>query len=223
MTQNAKYGCLPKIGSRAPDFSGDGTYGQVSLSDFNGRWLVFFSHPSDFTPVCATEMLAFARAYPEFEEMDCDLLGLSVDSIPAHLAWMENIRKNTGVILPFAIISDPKGDIARRYGMTSPEESKNATTRTLFIIDPEQNVRAALNYPISAGRSVEEVKRLLCAIQTGDASGAVTPADWKKGDAVMKKEPGNYQTILSEGADGSNGAAGGYRLDWYMCFCDLPE
>lgn len=209
--------CLPQIGAPAPNFTVLTTFGQKSLSDYRGRWLVFFSHPGDFTPVCTTEFIAFAEQYKAFQRRNTDLIGLSIDSNPSHLAWVYNIQKNTGVEIPFPIIADRDGSVARLYGMISPSASSTATVRTVFIIDPDGILRTILYYPLSVGRSIPEILRIIDALQTVDKENVVTPANWRPGDSVIVKPPVTYPTLLKR----VNNPHGLDCIDWYLCFRDL--
>lgn len=169
------------IGMKAPDFIANTTFGPIKLSDYKGKWVVFFSHPGDFTPVCTTEFIAFAQAYPQFVARNVQLLGLSIDSNPSHLAWVYTIFVNTGVTIPFPVIADRSGEISRQYGMIAPDASTQETVRNVFIIDPEQKVRAILIYTLTNGRSIPEILRLVDALQTTDRDKVVTPANWQPG------------------------------------------
>ena len=144
-----------KIGQKAPDFEATTTFGQRTLNDYKGKWLVFFSHPGDFTPVCTTEMIAFSRAYTYFQQINTELLGLSIDSNPSHLAWMYDIYCKTGIQLPFPIVADRNGQIARKYGMISNDISTTETVRNVFIIDDKGIVRTIFVYPLNVGSSFE--------------------------------------------------------------------
>ncbi|MEE2651813.1 MAG: peroxiredoxin, partial [Pseudomonadota bacterium] len=157
---------LPRINEPAPDFNALTTDGQKQLSDYRGKWLVLFSHPADFTPVCTTEFIAFAKAAPDFAALNCELLGLSIDSIHSHIAWMRNIQQNFGVEIPFPIIEDLKMDVAKAYGMIHPGAGDTSAVRATFIIDPNGVLRAMVYYPMSNGRSIPEFLRLLEALQT---------------------------------------------------------
>lgn len=174
------------IGSRAPAFSARTTMGTRLLSDYRGRWLVFFSHPADFTPVCTSEFIAFSKAGDEFQALGCDLLALSVDSLFSHIAWARAIEADFQVPVPFPIAEDPSMAIARAYGMISPDASDSATVRATFVIDPDGIVRAILWYPMSTGRSVREILRLVEALQTSDEYAVSTPEGWRKGDDVIE-------------------------------------
>lgn len=193
----------------APPFEGLSTHGPVRLSDYAGRWLVFFAHPADFTPVCASEFVAFARRAEEFRALDCELLGLSVDSVYAHLAWTESIREHFGVSIPFPILADVSTQIARRYGMMSGESAPLTTVRALFIIDPRSILRAMLYYPNSTGRSVDEVLRMLQALQVADRAHVVTPEGWLPGQETVEPAPTTAADL-----DTRRGVTYGC-VDWY--------
>jgi peroxiredoxin (alkyl hydroperoxide reductase subunit C) len=176
---------LPRINEPAPDFTALTTDGEKSLSDYRGKWLVLFSHPADFTPVCTTEFMAFAKAAPEFAKRNCELLGLSIDSIHSHIAWMRNIKQNFGVEIPFPIIEDLKMNVANAYGMIHPGAADTSAVRATFIIDPNGVLRAMVYYPMSNGRSIPEFLLLLEALQTSDENGVATPEGWQPGDKVI--------------------------------------
>lgn len=166
-----------KIGMSAPDFEANSSFGPIKLSDYKGKWLVFFSHPGDFTPVCTTEIIAFSKAYTYFEKINTCLLGISVDSNPSHLAWIYDIYCKTGIKVPFPIISDLNGTIARKYGMISSNVSTTETVRNVFIIDDSGIIRAILIYPMNIGRFIPEILRLVMALQYSDENNASTPAN----------------------------------------------
>ena len=196
------------IGARAPLFAARTTMGERKLSDYRGRWLVFFSHPADFTPVCTSEFVAFSRAFDAFAALGCDLLGMSVDSLQSHFAWARSIEERFGVRVPFPIAEDPSMVIAKAYGMLQPEASDSSTVRATFVIDPEGVVRAIVWYPLSVGRSVDEVLRLLDALQTAEREGALTPEGWRTGDPLIDATPLSF-------ADLSTFAPGPDAPDWY--------
>lgn len=177
------------IGSAAPRFSTRTTMGNRSLDDYRGRWLVFFSHPADFTPVCTSEFVAFSKHYREFQELDCDLLALSVDSLFSHIAWVRSIKERFGVSVPFPITEDPSMAIAAAYGMIHPDAGDASTVRATFVIDPEGVIRAMVWYPMSIGRSVAEILRLVHALQTSDREAASTPEGWRPGDDLIEPAP----------------------------------
>ncbi len=201
---------LPRINEAAPDFRATTTMGERRLSDYAGKWLILFSHPADFTPVCTTEFVAFAKSHDRFQALDCELLGLSLDSAYAHLAWIRNIKENFAIDIPFPVIADVSKKVAHDYGMIQGPESEVATVRATFFIDPAGTVRAIVYYPMATGRSIEELLRLLAALQTSDAHDVVTPEGWQPGDKVMVKPPA---TIAEANARDS---AGGDGTDWYL-------
>ncbi|MGO1246854.1 MAG: peroxiredoxin [Oceanisphaera sp.] len=176
---------LPRLNERAPEFNVLTTDGMKQLDDYQGKWLVLFSHPADFTPVCTTEFIAFAKMAPEFNKRNCELLGLSIDSHHSHIAWMRNIKDKFGVEVPFPIIADLKMDVARAYGMIHPGAADTSAVRATFLIDPNGILRAMVYYPMSNGRSISEFLRLLDALQTSDEHGVATPEGWQPGDKVI--------------------------------------
>jgi peroxiredoxin (alkyl hydroperoxide reductase subunit C) len=202
---------LPRIGDPAPSFEADSTFGTLRLEDFQGSWLIFFSHPADFTPVCTTEFISFAKIYPQLREMGVELLGLSVDSVTAHIAWVRNIEEKFGVKIPFPVIADLDKKVSMLYGMIMPGESKTETSRCVFIIDPKGVLRAMIYYPLTTGRNMAEILRLVQALQTTDQHAVATPANWQPGEPVIVPPP---KTI--EGAE-ERLQAGFDCTDWYFC------
>jgi len=176
---------MPRLNEPAPAFNAPTTDGVKTLEDYKGKWLVLFSHPADFTPVCTTEFMAFAKMAPEFNKRNCELLGLSIDSHHSHIAWMRNIKEKFGVEIPFPIIADLKMEVAQAYGMIHPGAADTSAVRATFMIDPEGILRAMVYYPMSNGRSIPEFLRLLDALQTSDEHGVATPEGWKPGDKVI--------------------------------------
>lgn len=175
-----------RIGDFAPDFEARSTAGPVRLSGFRGRWLVLFSHPADFTPVCTTEFVALARETSAFEARDCALMALSVDSLFSHFAWLRMIRDRFGTEVRFPIVEDPTLVIGRAFGMVSAQDSDSATVRTTFFIDPRGVIRAMTCYPANLGRSVPEMLRILDGLQAIDAQGALAPANWQPGEPMLQ-------------------------------------
>lgn len=204
-----------KIGQKAPEFDAITSFGPKSLNDYKGKWLVLFSHPGDFTPVCTTEMIAFARAYTYFQKLNTELLGLSIDSNPSHLAWIYDIYCRTGIELPFPIIADRSGQIARKYGMISNDVSSTETVRTVFIIDDKQIVRTILIYPLNVGRFIPEILRTVQALQMADCSGGSTAANWMPGQPVIVPAPKTFNELLERQNyinENQNG------ISWYLSF-----
>jgi peroxiredoxin (alkyl hydroperoxide reductase subunit C) len=218
---------MPLIGELAPSFEATTTQGHVSFpGDYKGKWVVLFSHPGDFTPVCTTEFLMFSAKYPEFRAINCELLGLSVDSNFSHIAWLRAIQEKIkykgmeNVVVPFPIIADVKMDVAKMCGMVQPAASDTQAVRAVFIIDPNAKVRAILYYPLTNGRNIDEIFRLVVALQTTDAHKVSTPANWQPGDDVIIPPPGSCglasQRVAQAGSDY-------YCLDWFLCFKALPK
>lgn len=207
---------LPRIGSPAPDFTANTTHGQLSLDDYKGKWFVLFSHPADFTPVCTTEFVAFQEIYPELRKLDVELIGLSVDSVSSHLAWVRNIEKNFDTEIEFPVIADLDRKVATRYGMIMPEESQTETSRAVFVVDDKQVVRAIIYYPLTTGRNMNEIMRLVKALKTTDEHGAPTPANWEPGDKVLVSPPKTQEDMKKrENEDGLE------CIDWYLCKQEL--
>jgi peroxiredoxin (alkyl hydroperoxide reductase subunit C) len=201
----------PRIGSPAPQFEADSTRGPVRLQDYRGSWLVLFSHPADFTPVCTTEFLALAELAPEFKKRGVELLGVSLDSVFSHIAWLRNIAENFGVTIPFPIIADPNQEVAGLYEMMMPGESKSETVRSVYVIDPTSVLRAMLFYPLTVGRNTAEILRLIDALQIADRLGAAVPANWKPGDPVAMPAPKTVEAAARRSKDGHE------YVDWYFC------
>jgi len=207
-----EYGSMPIIGEPAPDFEALTTNGTIKLSDLKGKWVVMFSHPADFTPVCTTEFMAFAGVADELKGLNVQLMGLSIDSVHSHLAWIKNVKDKMGVDIPFPIIADLDMAVAKKYGMIHPGQSSTATIRTVFFIDDKGILRAMIYYPLSNGRYIPEIIRLVKALQTTDKYGVATPANWQPGDKVVVPAPKNKAEMdkrLSEGYE---------CKDWYLCF-----
>ncbi|MCU9816832.1 MULTISPECIES: peroxiredoxin [Paraclostridium] len=209
--------CLPNLGTKAPNFSANTTQGPIKLSDYKGKWVVLFSHPGDFTPVCTTEFLCFAKYYCNFKKRNTELIGLSVDSNSSHLAWLYNIFLHTGVEIPFPVIDDRKMEISRLYGMISEQMSDTSTVRSVFIIDPNQILRTILYYPLTTGRNIPEIVRIIDALQTSDEQNVLTPADWLPGMPVILPPPQTYEELKEriKSCDKNKSC-----MDWYLCFID---
>jgi len=203
---------LPRLGSPAPQFEAVTTQGNIKLEDFKGTWLVMFSHPADFTPVCTTEFLAFAEIHPKLRELNCELMGLSIDSVSSHIAWIRNIEANFGVRIEYPIIADSNKEVASKYGMLMPGESKTETSRCVFIIDDKQIIRTMIYYPLTTGRNMEEILRVIIALQTTDKNGVATPANWKPGDKVIVPPPKTQEMAEERVKDKTVECK-----DWYFC------
>jgi peroxiredoxin (alkyl hydroperoxide reductase subunit C) len=200
----------PRMNEAAPAFDAPTTDGRKTLDDYRGKWLILFSHPADFTPVCTTEFIAFAKKHDEFTAMNTELLGLSIDSTHSHIAWMLNIKEKFGVEIRFPIIADLNMAVAQAYGMIQPGASDTAAVRATFLIDPEGVLRAMVYYPMNAGRSVDEIHRLLVALQTSDENQCSMPENWKPGDEVIVSTPTTPQAALARAGEGYN------TVDWYF-------
>jgi len=207
-------GCMsfPVLGEPAPDFEAETTHGPITLSGLKGMWVVMFSHPADFTPVCTTEFIAFASIYEELKALNVQLLGLSVDSISAHLAWIHDIREKMGVQIPFPVIADLNMKVAHKYGMIHPGQSSTAAVRCVFFIDDKGNMRAMIYYPLQNGRFMPEIIRLVKALQTTDRHKVSTPANWQPGDKVVVPAPKTASEMEKRPTEG-------YECkDWYLCY-----
>ncbi|WP_428088637.1 MAG: peroxiredoxin [Candidatus Pollutiaquabacter aromativorans] len=181
---------MPRIGDVAPDFKALTSVGELQFSEYNkGSWVIFFSHPADFTPVCTTELTEFARREEEFRKMNTKLLGLSIDSIHSHIAWINNVKKNLGVTMRFPLIADIDMSVSKRYGMLQPGESETAAVRAVFFIDPNGKIRLIMYYPLNVGRNMEEVVRVLQALQAADQHKIACPLNWKPGEKVIVPPP----------------------------------
>ena len=204
-----------RIGQMAPDFEATTTMGNICLSDYKGKWVVLFSHPGDFTPVCTTEMISFARANTYFENLNACLLGLSVDSNASHLAWVYDIYCRTGIKIPFPIIADRNGEIARKYGMISSDVSNTETVRNVYIIDDRGVIRLILVYPMNVGRSIPEILRSLQALQVADSNNAAMPANWVPCEPVIMPAPRTFEGLLERNSQISQNRNG---INWYLSF-----
>jgi peroxiredoxin (alkyl hydroperoxide reductase subunit C) len=215
---------IPLIGEEAPAFSAETTQGRINFpEDYRGKWVILFSHPADFTPVCTTEFIGLARLQDELAKLGCELVGLSIDSVFSHLAWLRTIQERirykgeAGVEVRFPVIADLGMEVAAKYGMIHPGASATSAVRGVFIIDPEAKVRAILYYPMQNGRNTSELKRLLLALQTADAHHVATPADWQPGEDVIVPPPRTTEQVESRLSEG-------YQcLDWFMCLKKAPQ
>lgn len=202
---------LPRLNEKAPDFKAMTTHGEKSLADYKGKYLVLFSHPADFTPVCTTEFIAFAERHQDFQTLNTEVLGLSIDSIFSHLAWVNTIKEKFGVEIPFPIIDDLSMKVAHAYGMIHPGASDTSAVRAVFVIDDQSILRAMIYYPLSNGRSIDEILRLVEALQTSDTHKIATPEGWKKGDKVIVPPPktaADLEARLKEDYE---------CTDWFFC------
>ena len=205
---------IPTINSPAPEFEAISTHGPISLGKYSGKWVVLFSHPYDFTPVCSTEFLGFANRAAEFEKINVQLIGLSVDSVFSHIAWTRSLEKSHGVKIPFPVIADLDTKVARAYGMIHHGASDMATVRAVFIIDPKKMIRAMVYYPMQCGRNIDEILRLVTALQFVDShANTATPEGWRPGDKIIMPPPkttADAEVRVSENAQNPD------AKDWYF-------
>ncbi len=203
----------PLLHDPAPEFRARTTMGERALKDYRGKWLTFFSHPADFTPVCTSEFVAFAKAAKDFSALNCELLALSVDSLFSHMAWIRSIHQQFGIKIPFPIIEDPSMAIAQAYGMIAPHAPDAAMVRAVFVIGPDGIIRAISWYPMTTGRSVSELLRLVEALQISDAHDVATPEGWRPGDDVILPPPLTAEEAFERHEQGT---------DWYYRTGPLP-
>ena len=221
-TQETKEYRMPLIGDPAPSFNAVTTQGKISFpEDFKGKWVILFSHPADFTPVCTTEFMTFASMEEEFKKLNTQLIGLSIDSLYAHIAWLRTIKEKIkwkdmeNVEVNFPLIEDIKMEVANKFGMIHPSQSTTQAVRAVFIIDPKAIIRAILYYPSSTGRNMDEIKRMIIALQKADKENVATPANWRPGDDCIIPAPGSCGAAKErmEIKDSDK-----YCLDWFLCF-----
>jgi peroxiredoxin (alkyl hydroperoxide reductase subunit C) len=207
-----------RIGDQAPDFTAKTTIGDVKFSEYNkDAWVVLFSHPADFTPVCTTEMSGFAQRKSEFDALNTKLMGLSIDSIHSHLAWVNNVKKNTGVYFDFPIIADIDMKVSKLYGMLQPNEAETAAVRAVYFIDPKGKVRLIMYYPLNVGRNMDEIIRVLKALQTSEKHGVAMPLDWQPGDKVIVPPPANLEAMAEREKSTYE------MIDWYLAKTEIKE
>ena len=210
---------IPRIGEKAPEFTAKTTQGVINFpSDYKGKWIILFSHPSDFTPVCTTEFMTFGKMQQEFDKLNCQLVGLSVDALHSHIAWLRTIKEKIefkgmkGIEVKFPLIDDISMKVANLYGMIQPNQSTTAAVRAVFIIDPEGIVRTLMYYPMNLGRNFDEIKRVLIALQTSANFGCAMPADWRPGDEVIVPPAGTCD-VAQQRVDNKEG----YNVyDWFF-------
>lgn len=202
---------IPRIGEPAPRFEIETTHGVINSESYTGKWFILFSHPSDFTPVCTTEFIGFQRIFPELQELNTELIGLSIDSVHSHIAWVRNIEEKFNVKIDFPIIADLNKEVAIKYGMLMAGNQSTEASRAVFVVDDKQVIRAIIYYPLSTGRNMDEILRLVRALQTADEHTVATPADWMPGDKVIVKPPRTQQ----EADERANSDEYEY-VDWYF-------
>ena len=226
MDQHVSTQRMPLIGDAAPAFKARTTQGPMDFpTDYQGKWVILFSHPADFTPVCTTEFMTFASMAEEFKKRNCELIGLSIDVHYAHIAWLRTIKEKIeykgmkGVEGNFPVIEDLKMEVAKAFGMLQPNASDTQAVRVVFIIDPESKIRAILYYPLSNGRNMDEVMRLLVAMQHSDKHQIATPANWQPGDDVIVPPPGSCGAAKERMEGGDKDVR---CLDWFLCLKKDP-
>ena len=216
-----EYNRMPLIGDKAPEFTAVTTQGEINFpKDYEGKWVILFSHPADFTPVCTTEFMTFGSMLNEFKAINTELVGLSVDSLYSHIAWLRKIQElewkdKKHIEVTFPLIEDIRMEIANKYGMIQPGQSSTQAVRAVFIIDPEATIRTILYYPISTGRNFDEIKRIIQALQKADKDACATPADWRPGDDVIVPTAGSCG-VAKERVESKDENM--YCLDWFLCF-----
>ncbi|SMB87785.1 3-Cys thioredoxin peroxidase [Desulfonispora thiosulfatigenes DSM 11270] len=219
--EELKVNKMPLLGDDAPSFKAVSTQGEINFpEDYKGKWVILFSHPADFTPVCTTEFMTFAKMADEFRAFNTELIGLSIDSLYSHIAWLRKIKelewkdmKNVEVMFP--LIEDIKMEVANKYGMVQPGQSTTQAVRAVFVIDPQAKIRTILYYPLSLGRNFDELLRIVIALQKADSDQCATPADWRPGDDVIIPPAGSCGVAKERMENKDDGS---YCLDWFMCF-----
>ena len=218
---------MPRIGEKAPEFKAVTTQGEINFpSDYKGKWIILFSHPADFTPVCTTEFMTFGSMAKEFEDLNCQLVGLSVDGLFSHIAWLRTIKEKIdykgmkNVEVRFPLIEDITMEVANKYGMIQPGDSSTKAVRAVFFIDPQGIIRTLMYYPSSLGRNFDEIKRVLIGLQTTDNFGVALPADWRPGDEVIVPPAGSCGVAQQRMTD-TTGKLKCY--DWFFCTNELSK
>ena len=218
---------IPRIGEKAPEFKAVTTQGEINFpGDYQGSWVILFSHPADFTPVCTSEFMTFATLEKQFNEANCKLVGLSVDGLYSHIAWLRTIKEKIeykgmkDVEVTFPLIEDITMEVAKKYGMMMPGESSTKAVRAVFVIDPQGIIRTIIYYPLSLGRNFDELYRVVIALQTADEFKVATPADWRPGDDVIISPAGSCGTAK----DRMDGKEEGLDCkDWFFCTKKLDK
>jgi peroxiredoxin 2/4 len=225
--ENTEVRAMPRIGDRAPAFKAVTTQGEIDFpKQYEGSWVILFSHPADFTPVCTSEFMTFATLEPRFAELNCKLVGLSVDGLYSHIAWLRTIKEKIeyrgmkDVEVKFPLIEDITMEVARAYGMIQPGEAATKAVRAVFVIDPKGMIRAIIYYPLSLGRNFDELVRVVQALKTADAFSIATPADWRPGDEVIVPPAGSCGVAKSR-MDGKE--EGVTCKDWFFCTMKIDK
>ncbi len=225
METNGQVVAMPRIGDKSPEFKAITTQGTINFpSDYSGKWVILFSHPADFTPVCTSEFMTFAKMEDEFNALDCQLVGLSVDGLYSHIAWLRTIKEKIeykgmkNVEVKFPLIEDITMEVAKKYGMIQPGESSTKAVRAVFFVDPKGMIRAIIYYPLTLGRNFDELKRALIAMQTADKHSVATPADWYPGDDVIVPTAGSCGVAKDRMENIQEGVK---CYDWFFCTKEL--
>lgn len=218
---------MPRIGEKAPEFSAETTQGEINFpQDYKGKWVILFSHPADFTPICTSEFMTFGKMQDEFEELNCQLVGLSIDGLSSHIAWLRTIKERIqykdmkNIDIRFPLIEDITMNVANKYGMIQPGQSNTKAVRAVFYIDPKGIIRAIVYYPLNLGRNFDEIKRALIGLQTADEFKVALPADWRPGDDVVVPAPsttGDANKRMEKMEEGM------VCYDWFFCMKKLPK
>jgi peroxiredoxin (alkyl hydroperoxide reductase subunit C) len=202
---------LLRLNEPVPDFEATTTQGKIKLSNYKGKWVILFSHPADFTPVCTTEFLAFTTIHDDLVKRNVQLIGLSIDSVYSHIAWIRRIKEKMDVDIPFPVIADLDMKVATLFGMIHPAASTTTAVRCVFFIDPDQKLRAMIYYPLNVGRNMQEILRIVDALQTADKNSCALPANWSPGEAVIVPAPTTQ-------AEAEKRTKEGYEcVDWFLC------
>ena len=221
MNNEEKIYSLPRIGEKAPSFKAKTTQGEINFpEDFAGKWVVLFSHPADFTPVCTTEFMTIASMSDEFKKINTELVGLSIDGIASHIAWLRKIRELKwnnleNIEVKFPLIEDIKMEVAKLYGMLHEKDSDTNAVRAVFIINPEGIIKTIMYYPSSTGRNIDEIIRVIKSLQKSEAEGIATPANWREGEDVVLPPPGSCG-VAKDRVEANEDDM--YCLDWFLCF-----
>ncbi|MEL7650115.1 MAG: peroxiredoxin [Sedimentibacter sp.] len=217
-TENERPKNCITIGRLAPDFTASSTQGVITLSQYRGKWVLFFSQPGDFTPVSTTELISFTQLHQEFINRNVQLLAITIDSTFSDIDWLVDIYEKTGLIIPFPLMSDRNAAVANLYGMVNPDRVFEESVRDAFIIDPEGKIRAIITYPVSCGRNTYELLRVIDSIQLTQEHNFYTPADWMPGQPVIVPPPHTLEEALKRNSQAE--ISGRNCMDWYLCYED---
>lgn len=227
MEQEQKTYSMPSIGEKAPEFTAETTQGKINFpGDYKGKWVILFSHPADFTPICTSEFMTFGKMQKEFDDLNCQLVGLSIDGLTSHIAWLRTIKEKIeykgmkNIDIKFPLIEDIRMDVARKYGMIQPGASNTKAVRAVFFIDPEGIIRTIIYYPLNLGRNFDEIKRVVVGLQTADKFGVALPADWRPGDDVVVPAPNTMDKAEKRMENPEEGIT---PFDWFFATKKMPK